>query len=409
MKISPILLLLGVTMPVPLLAQDTLAAEPADAPPPGLTAAELARSRRCVPTLARLDTLNTSLNPMVLRVERIRALVDAAAREDSSTVMPFDVGDPLEKAVQQWFTADQVLARQYAATGDSAIEERRAEGRNQIGERLREAIEAVDAEAEATVAATGELQADVRECENVILVRGAVLEQCETMDSPVCAEAQAVPPSRSIRFVDAPEEMWDMESISLWNRPTGLVPTPQGGMSGAQTSTISRRGNLFLALAVQLMIQDRSTLSPDQLAEFQAGLDSLAVTFSHPQYLIAPALALEFRVADPLGDENYYFLHFGDLTEPAKDVIWSAPTSARGPVQAVFPANKAVLDRLAAGEIVSLTAVRFAEPTAKQGETVYNLELTSVGQASSVSAFLSYITGDELAADFMALVPPAGG
>jgi hypothetical protein len=412
-KISPVLLLVVLNLPTPLLAQDPLAAEPADAPlVPGLVAAELARSRRCVPTLARMDTLNTRLDPLVRQVDRIEALGRAVTREDSTQVAPFDGGDPLEEDVRQWFTADQALARQYAESGDSAIEAQRAEGRGQILGRLQEAVDSVDARGTEMVAASGELSTELRECDDVMLVRSAVLEECATMDSPVCSEARSATPftpSGSYRFVNAPEDLWDVESVTPWNSPPPVGLTPQGMVSGAQTRSVSRRGNLLLALAVRLLIQDRSTVSPDQLTDFQAILASLGFAFEHPQYLVAPVLALELNVTEPLAGAHFYFLHFGDLTEPTEDVIWSAPTSAQGPVDVAIPAPKAILDRLAAGEIVTLTAVRFPDATSKEGETVFSLELTSIGEASSVSAFLSYLTNGQLADDLTALVPPAGG
>jgi hypothetical protein len=409
-KISPVLLLVALNLPTPLLAQDPLAAEPADAfLAPGLLAAELARSRRCVPTLARMDTLNIRMGPLARQVDRIEALGRAVTREDSTQAVPFDGDDPLEEAVRQWFTTDQALARQYLESGDPAIETQRAEGRGKILGRLQEAVDSVDARVTEMVAASGDLPSELRECDDVMLVRSVVLEECATMDSPVCSEARSATPSGPYRFVNAPEDLWDIESVMPWNPPPPVGLTPQGGVGGAQTRSVSRRGNLLLALAVRLFIQDRSTVSPDQLTDLQAILASVGFAVEHPQYLIAPVLALELNVTEPLAGAHFYFLHFGDLTEPTEDVIWSAPTSAQGPVDVIIPATKAILDRLAAGEIVTLTAVRFPDANSKEGETVFSLELTSIGEASSVSAFLSYLTSGQLADDLTALVPPAGG
>jgi hypothetical protein len=409
-KISPVLLLVALNLPTPLLAQGPLVAEPAEGTlAPGLVAAELARSRRCVPTLARMDTLNTRLDPLARQVDRIEALGRAVTREDSTQAVPFDGGDPLEEAVRQWFTADQALARQYAESGDLAIEAQRADGRGQIIGRLQEAVDSVDVRGTEMVAASGELPTEFRECDDVMLVRSAVLEECATMDSPVCSEARSATPSGRYRFVNAPEDLWDVESVIPWSSPPPVGLTPQGGVGGVQTGSVSRRGNLLLALVVRLLIQDRSTVSPDQLTDLQAILVSLGFAFEHPQYLIAPVLALELNVTEPLAGAHFYFLHFGDLTEPTEDVIWSAPTSAQGPVDVTIPATKAILDRLAAGEIVTLTAVRFPDTTSKEGETVFSLGLTSIGAASSVSAFLSYLTSGQLADDLTALMPPAGG
>ena len=409
-KISPVLLLIALSLPEPLLAQDTLAAEPAEAPlPPELAAAELVRSRRCVPTLARMDTLDTRLAPLGRRVDRIEVLGRAVTREDSTQAVPFDASDPLEEAVSQWFAADQVLARQYAASGDSAVEARRAEGRNQIMGRLQEAVDSVQARGTEMIAAAGELPTEFLECDDVMLVRSAVLEGCATMDIPVCSAARAATPSGLYRFVNAAEDLWDVESVVPWNSPTPVGLTPEGGVGGAQTSTVSRRGNLLLALTVRLLVQDRSTVSPDQLTELQASLASLGFAFEHPQYLIAPVLALELNVTEPLAGAHFYFLHFGDLSKPVEDVIWSAPTAARGPVEIIIPAKRATLDRLAEGEVVTLTAVRFPDAISTAGEAVFSLQLTSVGEANSVSALLSYLNDGQLADDLTAMIPPAGG
>ena len=410
MKISPALLLAVLNLPTPLLAQDTLAAVPAEALlPPELMAAELARSRRCVSTLARMEALDARLDPLGRRVDRIEALGRAVTREDSTQAVPFDASDPLEEAVSQWFAADQVLARQYATSGDSAVEARRAEGRDQIMGRLQEAVDSVQARGTDLITESGELPTEIRECDGSVLVRSAVLEECDTMDTLLCGEARGATPAGRYRFVDAAEDLWDIESVMPWSSPTTVAFTPQGDVGGAQTSTASRRGNLLLALAVRLLVQDRSTVSQDQLTDLQASLDSLGFALEHPQYLIAPVLTLGLNVTEPLAGAHFYFLHFGDLSEPVEDVIWSAPTAAKGALEVIIPAKRATLDRLAEGEIVTLTAVRFPDPTSTSGEAVFSLQLTSAGEASSVSEFLSYVTGGQLSDDLTALVPPAGG
>ena len=209
--------------------------------------------------------------------------------------------------------------------------------------------------------------------------------------------------------MDAANDLWDVESVMPWSSLAPLFLTPEGTIDGGQTNTASRRGNLLLDLSVRLLIQDRSTVSPDQIAELQASVDSLGFTFDHPRFLAAPALALGLNVTEPLAGAHFYFLHFGDLTNPVEDVIWSAPTAAQGPVEVVVPARKATLDRLAGGEIVTLTAVRFPDATSTQGEAVFSLQLTSAGEAGAVTAFLSYFTDGQLADDLSALIAPAGG
>jgi hypothetical protein len=401
------LLLLALLLPAGLRAQDTTAAEPQvdpEPPPPaGLIAAETARSQRCVPVLARLDTLNTRLSPLAVRADRIRLLDQAVALEDTTRAVPFDATDSVEVAVRSWFEQDQALARQYAESGDSLIEARRAEGRDRIRQRLLDAVNAVAARGRETIEAAGDLQAGARECQGVFLVRPAVLEACGSSDIPVCAAARVTEPGGAYRFVDRAEYMWDVESMRIWEQPARLGPTQSGGLGGAQTAAVAQRGNLMVVLSIEPSVRDRAEVPAAELAQLEANLDSLGITFRHAKYLVAPALAIELEVSEPLGGETHYFLHFGDLTNPARDVIWTSPALGR-PLQGFLPATKAVLDRLATGEGVSLTAVRFADATQKQGEAVYSLELTQGGQALAVSRLIEYLkTG--LAEDFTALVP----
>ena len=415
MKISPrlLLLLLAVTLPAPMVAQvpDTLAAEPAEPPPPaGLAAAEISRSLRCVPTLARLDTLNVKLEPLAVRSTRMRQLLDAVTREDTTRAAPFDARDPVDASVSRWFAADQTLAVQYSTTGDSLVEARRARGREEIGKRLQSVIDSTNVRAKELMDATGELDGEVAECENVLLVRSAVLERCPpSLTIPVCAAARTDSVVATYHFVGDPVEMWDVESSSLWTDPVRLGVSPNGSILGAESSVSERRGNLVLGLAIRPMVQERANLTPEELATLEAGLDSIGVTYKHPRFVIAPTLSFEFIIAEPIAGENFYFLHFGDLSQPTRDVIWSGPAPARGPTRMIIPGRKSVLDRLAAGEIVSLTAVRFADATSKQAEAVYSLELPSLRQDSAVGGLMQYYTGGQLGQDFDAIVPPTGG
>jgi hypothetical protein len=400
------LLLLGLFIPFALGAQDTLTATPqvAEPPPPArLVDVESARSRRCVPVLARLDTLNTKLAPLATLADRIRLLDQVVVLEDTTRAGPLSTTDSVEVAVRAWFAEDQVLARQYAESGDSTIEARRAQGRDRIRQRLYDALGAVSARGRETIAAAGDLEQGARECQGVILVRPAVVEACGSADVPVCVDARAAEATGRYRFVDLPEHLWDVESIRIWEQPGRLGPTPDGGLGGAQTAAVAQRGNMMLVFSVEPMIRDRAEIPAAELARLEANLDSLGITYRHPKYLVAPALAVELDVIEPIGGETHYFLHFGDLSNPARDVVWTSPSTGHA-LQGVLPATKAVLDRLAAGEALALTAIRFADAAQKQAEAIYSLELTQGGQALAVSALLEYLkTG--LGEDFSALVP----
>jgi hypothetical protein len=66
-----------------------------------------------------------------------------------------------------------------------------------------------------------------------------------------------------------------------------------------------------------------------------------------------------------------------------------------------------VLDRLVAGEPISLTAVAFPQAGSMEGDAVYVLELPNVGQANAVQALMQYMSSGEMVRDFGAIAPTA--
>ncbi len=415
MKLTLSLVVL-LALAAPVAAQDTLSSVPVDSltelpTPTGLADTELARSRRCVPVLARLDMLNTELAPLRQRSERLRALVNAVALEDTARVAPFAMDDPVEVAVRDWFEADQILARQYLATSDTTIQGRRTEEREQIVGRLRDEVTADGARAEEAIAARGDVIPASDECLGVMLVRSVVLEACAGVESILCAEAGGGEPSGRFRLMDEPEDLWGVGSMRAWSRPSRLGFTAQGTLSGASTNASVGRGNVGLLVGLEPIVQDRTAAVPEDLDRLQASLDSLGLSFDHPRFLLVPGLAIGLEVGRPLGGESFYFLHFGDLSDPGRDVIWSAAAAAGAPISYMAPIRKDVLDRLVAGEPISLTAVRFPQPGVMEGDAVYILELPAIGQSQAFEQLLEYMSGGQMQADFTALVPPppAGG
>jgi hypothetical protein len=71
------------------------------------------------------------------------------------------------------------------------------------------------------------------------------------------------------------------------------------------------------------------------------------------------------------------------------------------------PIRKPVLDRLVAGEPVSLTAVRFPQAGSMEGEAVYSLELPNVAQAAAIQTIHEYIQSGEMLRDFTQVAPTA--
>ncbi|MBW3534364.1 MAG: hypothetical protein KY453_03965 [Gemmatimonadetes bacterium] len=398
-------------MLVPALTAAFALAPPLDAqdvPPDGWVEAEAARTRMCVPALARLIAVSDELEPLARRAERIRALAGAVSLEDTTAVAPFDASDPVERDVRDWFAADAELAQEYVATGDESIQRRRAEGREAIRRRLGEAFQALTDEGQARMSADGDLQAAAATCEDAILVRSVALEVCDTTESPVCDAARSPESSVRFRFVDAPEDLWDVESIRPWSEPSRLGRAPGGGLAGAGTGTVVSRGNLVAVVGLEAVIQPRASLAAEAAEAMDASLDSMGFAFEHPGFVMAPALALRLDVPARLGGATHYLLHFGDLSDPDDQVVWSGPVAEGEPVQALAPLSGRTLERLAAGEALSLTAARLPEGGEGEGDAIFTLGLPTAGQARAVSGWLTYMAGGQLARDLAALVPPSG-
>lgn len=410
--------ILFVIVPGSLLAQevDPEAGEFQTVVPSNLVEWETERSRMCVPVLARLADLDARLEPLAERAERLGRLEAAIAVEDSARVSPFDESDPVELAVRDWFIADEELGRRYAE-GEEEVQEERRRAREATVQELRDTFEEVNTRAQEVLEAEADLQESAPDCQSAIFVRPVVLEVCdEGVASPICQEAREPQVQGLFRFVEAPEDLWDVEQMRPWTDPSVLRPAPGGGLAGARTSSLVRRGNVTVVVALEPMIRERAQLDETQAAEFDAHLDSLGFAFDDPRFVMAPALAVELDIGRPLAGETHYFLHFGNLSDPARDVIWVAPSGGRGPIRGVASADEEMLLRLASGEEVNLTAIRIIgdlvegdEMEALEGEALFSLGLPMVGQTEAVTALVGYMGGGQLAADLSRLFPPQEG
>ena len=182
---------------------------------------------------------------------------------------------------------------------------------------------------------------------------------------------------------------------------------PNGALVGGRTGARARKGNLTFTVNLMPLLRQRSELTEEEIGQFEANLDSLGFTFEHPLVAMAPGLEVQLNLPPPVGGEDVYILHFGDLS--GEDVIWSVEADAGGLVQAIFPAHRPVLDRLRAGEVVSLTAVQTPEEEGGEGVAVFTVSLLQVGQASNVDALLQYMSDGTLGRDLLALIAPGGG
>jgi hypothetical protein len=356
--------------------------------------------------LARVAEANATLEPFNQRLNRLNALGRAVSLENSEEAAPFDSADSLEASVAQWFVSDSILAIRYLATPDSAFIRERATARSGILDQINQAIREQVVQGNERVREAAPVQQEAQICDGAVFVRSAVLDACATTESPICEAASAPPAAEEVgRFVDTPEELWDMEQYRPWSQPAPLQPGPNGGLVGARTSAQARRGNVVFALALAPLIQPRSALPEEEIQAYQANLDSLGFTFENPSFVMSPGFELVAQLPAPLGGETHYVFHFGDLS--GDDVIWSIEAGEPRRVQVSIPATPAQLARLQAGEPVSLTAIHVdtAETAEPQAQAVYTLTLLQVGEASNVGALLGYMKDGSLSRDLAALTP----
>lgn len=387
-------------------AEEMALQEPA--PPPNFAAAETARSRNCVPLVGRLEAVSAELDPRSRRAERLSALHRAVSAEDSLRVTPLAEDDPLEQAVGEWFRMDHELALEYLETEEEAVREDRQVRREAMLDRLEEEFEEVSRETEEILESTSDLQQAIQSCQGRIFVRTAVLDACQGVDAsgnPLCEAARASEPTGRFQFVENAPDLWDIEQLRPWSEPSRLQPAAGGGLVGARTAALTRRGNIRFVMGLEPLFQHRDSLSEEHVEGLDVHLDSLGITFDHPDFVMSPTLGYELDVPGRLGDETEYLLHFGDLSNPEEDVLQRIPVPERWPVGGAFAPSEATLVRLVRGDPVSMTAVSVPED-GEEAEPVFSIGITNVQQSARVNALLQYMMSGQLGADLAALVPP---
>ena len=383
-------------------------------PPAGFAELELARSRTCVTSLARLAELNARLQPLAVRFERLVRIARAVALEDEAVLDSIPAGarsadsvaavDPVEDSVRAWFRSDGELARRYLAERDEALNRQRAAARERVKTLVQGSADSVRAQADQEMAANADVQAAAAPCQGAVFVRSAVQEVCASQAGPVCAGASAAEPGGRFRFVESPDDLWDIQELRPWSDPGPLQVAVNGQLAGARTEAVTRNGNVVLVVALVPLIQERAQLAEEEITRIETVIDSLGFSFEHPRVVFSPALEMQANLPEPLGGEDLYILHFGEVTEP--DVLWSGPAGSGAPIRAGVLPTPANLAKLRSGEPLSLTAVRtIAEGEA---EAVFSFGLTTVGQSSATTRLLSYMA-ERLSEDFKRLVPSTGG
>jgi len=371
-------------------------------PPVHLAALEAARSRSCVEVLTRLERLDTQLTPFAARAQRLLGIAGAIELEETTVVDSLRVTDPLEAEVSEWFRSDQALAQQYVNGQSQAILDQRTAGRHAIQDRLRAAIDSVQAQADSIITPEGDISAQASTCSGAILVRGAAVEACAGVTSRVCSAARDSSASDPFRFVDSADDLWFRQEFRPWTTPTPLQLTPQGQLTGARTVGATRVGNLVLSVAFSPLLRARSEVPPDQMATLDSIDTALGIQSTHPDVTFAPALSVQANLPDKLDEEDYYVLHLGPPETP--DILWIGEAGTGQPLAGSVALAPAHVASLLAGEPVTLTAVRDTEDGEPQG--LWAIELSSVNQVPPIQALLGYMS-QQLSVDLMRLVPPS--
>ena len=372
-----------------------------DTPPDGFADLELERSRLCVPVLVQLDALNLRLQPLGLRTERLRRIAAAIAIEDRTLMDSLNTSDSTEAAVRDWFVSDGRLARSFLETNQQSLQQQRAVDREWIKGTVQATLEGIQVEAQDLIEETGDFGVGDRACEGAVLVRSAVLEVCGSEQNSICDAAKPANSDGAYRFVESPEDLWDMQELRPWTSPEPLQVGPDGQLDGASTVAFARQGNLAFSVTFRPLIRRRSDMTPEDIQNFETLLDSIGFELDHPELIYAPALAIRATLPEPLAGEDSYIIHFGDIE--TADIIWGGASGTGAPIEISVLLTPIHIMKLTQGDPLQLTAIRSLDDG--NGEALFGLGLTPVNQTSATQSLLAYMA-TQMPEDLKLLVPP---
>ena len=388
-----ILLLAVLSKPVIGVAQD--------APPAGIAEIELERSRVCVPVLSQLDALNLQLQPLGIRTERLRQIAAAIAIEDRTVMDSLNVNDPTESAVRDWFLSDGRLAQSFLDTNQQTILQQRTVDRELIKGTVQATLEGIQSEAQGIIEEAGDFGAEASSCEGAILIRSAVIEACGSEQNLICDAAKPANSDGAYRFVDSPEDLWDVQEFRPWTSPGPLQLAPDGQLDGASTVAFARQGNVAFSVAFQPDIRPRADMAPENIQTFQTLLDSIGFEFNHPELIYAPALTIRATLPEPLAGEDRYAIHFGAIE--VGDIIWEGASGTGAPIEISILLTPIHIVKLTQGESLELTAIRSLDDSSD--EALFGLALTPGNQVAATQSLLAYMA-TQMPQDLNILVPP---
>ncbi|MBT8489377.1 MAG: hypothetical protein KJO65_11185, partial [Gemmatimonadetes bacterium] len=189
--------------------------------------------------------------------------------------------------------------------------------------------------------------------------------------------------------------------IRPWTQPAPIRPGPSG-LTGGRTIGFTRVGNVVVTVAFTAIILPREQIPPETLTAYEATNSALGVTVDHPTIVFTPALGVRVALPEPLDQEDGYVLHFGSPDQA--EVVWAGDAGTGSPIEATVPLTAGQVQRLTAGDRLTLTAIADAEPVP---DAVYAVRIGSVTQTQRTKALLSYMQ-NQLGQDLAQIVPPSG-
>ena len=217
----------------------------------------------------------------------------------------------------------------------------------------------------------------------------------------ICDAAKPANSDGAYRFVDSPEDLWDVQEFRPWTSPGPLQLAPDGQLDGASTVAFARQGNVAFSVAFRPDIRPRTDMAPENIQTFQTLLDSIGFEFNHPELIYAPALTIRATLPEPLAGEDRYAIHFGAIE--AGDIIWEGASGTGAPIEISILLTPIHIVKLTQGESLELTAIRSLDDSSD--EALFGLALTPVNQVAATQALLAYMA-TQMPQDLNLLVPP---
>ena len=312
-----------------------------------------------------------------------------------------NVNDPTEAAVRDWFLSDGRLAQSFLDTNEQTIQQQRAVDRELIKGTVQATLEGIQSEAQGIIEDAGDFGPEASSCEGAVLIRSAVIEACGSEQNLICDAAKPANSDGAYRFVDSPEDLWDVQEFRPWTSPGPLQLAPDGQLDGASTVAFARQGNIAFSVAFRPDIRPRADMAPENIQTFQTLLDSIGFEFNHPELIYAPALTIRATLPEPLAGEDRYAIHFGAIE--VGDIIWEGASGTGAPIEISILLTPIHIVKLTQGESLELTAIRSLDDSSD--EALFGLALTPVNQVAATQALLAYMA-TQMPQDLNLLVPP---